>query len=80
MIESVAEFECLLNELNPVDNEFVVQADELLEQLPANIASHVYPVVFAFFEKHPEADCGAPGPLVHHIEHYYPNYVETLMQ
>jgi hypothetical protein len=80
MIESLAEFDRFLNALNPAADEFVLQIDELVEQLPESIAAEVYPAVFAFFEKHPDADCGAPGTLVHHVERYYPNYVDTLLQ
>jgi hypothetical protein len=40
--------------------------------------SEVFPYVFRFFEDHVGADLGTPGPLVHFIERFYPQYLEEL--
>ena len=66
--------------LDPYADEFVIQADELVSTLSPEIAESVFPAVFEFFEAAPDADCGAPGTLVHHVEHYYPNYVTELKE
>jgi len=42
-------------------------------------SSSVIPYIFAFFEAHPEADFGAPGPLVHFLE-TRPDYEEHLIE
>ncbi|HVU15531.1 MAG TPA: hypothetical protein VHD32_01300 [Candidatus Didemnitutus sp.] len=34
--------------------------------------------IFAFFERHPEADLGSPGPLVHLIESHVGKYEDLL--
>lgn len=38
----------------------------------------VIPAIFDFLERHPEADCGSPGPLVHFIERYPGKYESIL--
>jgi len=42
-------------------------------------SSSVIPHIFAFFEAHPEADFGAPGPLVHFLEKQ-PDYEKHLIK
>lgn len=37
------------------------------------------PVVFAFMERHPEVDFGAPGPFVHFLEEYAGRGYEELL-
>jgi hypothetical protein len=49
----------------------------LIEKDPDS--SSVIPHIFAFFEAHPKADFGAPGPLVHFLEKQ-PDYEEYLME
>ena len=66
--------------LDPYADEFVIQADELVEHLSPEIADSIYPAVFEFFEATPDADCGAPGTLVHHVEEFYPHYLPALKQ
>ncbi|RYD83679.1 MAG: hypothetical protein EOP84_07530 [Verrucomicrobiaceae bacterium] len=80
MITSADEFRDRLMRLDPYADEFVIHADELVAQLAPEIADSVFPAVFEFFEAAPDADCGAPGVLVHHIERYYPNYVSGLRE
>lgn len=80
MIESVAEFEKLLNDLNPTADEFVLQADDLIARLSPKISADVFLAVFTFFENHPDCDCGAPVTLVHHVEDFYPSYVDRLLE
>jgi hypothetical protein len=69
-----------LPDLDPSNDDFVLQTDELVANLAENIQDAIYDAILRFFERHPEADCGAPGTLVHHIESYYPNYVRSLRE
>jgi hypothetical protein len=80
MIAAVEEFETRLKRLDPDDNAFVLQGDELIGALAPSIADKVYLAILQFFERHPNADCGAPGTLVHHMEEFYPNYVDALIE
>lgn len=38
----------------------------------------VFTEAFSFFERNDAADLGAPGPLVHFLEQFYPAYVGQL--
>jgi hypothetical protein len=80
MIRSIADFERRLNELDPRDVAFVVHVDQLMVELSPSLNAAVYDAIFRFFERHTDADCGAPGTLVHHVERYYPNYVDALLE
>ncbi|MEM0896215.1 MAG: hypothetical protein AAGJ79_04950, partial [Verrucomicrobiota bacterium] len=80
MITSVEDFRERLIRLDPYADEFVIHADELVEGLSPDIADSVYPAILEFFEAAPDADCGAPGTLVHHVEGYYPNYLAGLKE
>lgn len=79
MIETTEEFEKRLILLDPNDDAFVIRADELIGDLSPSINDKVYEPIFRFFESHPHAACGAPGALVHHVEDYYPKYVDALI-
>jgi len=37
-----------------------------------------FAAAFRFFEEHSGADLGAPGPLVHLLERFYPDYLDFL--
>ena len=37
-------------------------------------------IIFAFLEVHPSNDAGAPGTLVHLVEHYDPQYRPFLLE
>ncbi|SKA85651.1 hypothetical protein SAMN02745166_01177 [Prosthecobacter debontii] len=78
MITNTDDFRNQLMRLDPYVDEFVLHVDQLVEQLAPEIADSVYPAIFEFFETAPDADCGAPGTLVHHVERYYPNYLPAL--
>lgn len=80
MIDTFTAFEQALHQLNPEDYDFVLRADELINDLSPGLASTIYPAILAFFEQHPDSDCGGPGTLVHHLEAYYPNYVSALIE
>ncbi|WP_458777150.1 hypothetical protein [Desulforhopalus sp. 52FAK] len=43
-------------------------------------AQDIIPEIFKFMEALSNADLGAPGPLVHFIERFYPNYDELLLE
>jgi|GEM_PF-7123358 len=80
MIATVEEFETRLNRLDPDDTSFVLRTDELISDLAPSIADKIYSAILRFFERHPNSDCGAPGTLVHHMEEFYPNYVDALIE
>lgn len=80
MIETTEEFENRLGALDPEDVAFIVHTDELIEDLSPFLSDKVYEPIFRFFEVHSHADCGAPGSLVHHVESFYPNYVNALLE
>lgn len=69
-----------LNSLDPLDDDFVLQVDEIVEQTPESVMRDAYTDIFRFFESHPEDHCGMPGTLVHVMEDYYPNYVSALIE
>lgn len=66
-------------QLDPRDEEFIVRVDALLESVPSDYHKDLIPTIFRFFEKYPFEDCGAPGTLVHLIEHFYPSYRSILL-
>jgi hypothetical protein len=78
MISTIEEFEQKLRGLDPDEVDFVLSVDALVEELSPAIAPLVYEPILRFFEAHPEADCGAPGTLLHHVEAFYPNYALAL--
>ena len=80
MIETIDEFSRRLEQLDPDDAGFAVETHDVIKELSPSVAENVYTAIFLYFEAHPEADCGSPGALVHHIEKYYPNYVDALIQ
>jgi hypothetical protein len=50
-------------------------ADETCIERPEEFFQHA----FRFFEEHSAAHLGMPGPLVHFLEQFYPQYVEELV-
>lgn len=79
MIESVAEFEERLREIDPGDDHFDYKIGCLLKELAPDLGGSIYPVVFAYFEANPEVYCGVPGGLTHLVERY-PNYIPALKE
>jgi len=79
-MSQVTEFETELLKLNPTDDEFPLQVDELVEAVPEELHESLIPSVFRFFEYYSLEECGMPGGLVHLIERYYPNYKQMLME
>lgn len=59
-------------ELESYLERVVVEAGEVPDP------DRVFPYVFRFFERYPDAELGMPGPLVHFVERYYPRYVDEL--
>ena len=55
---------------------YLEEAIESAEETDGSQA--LYAAIFGFIEEHPEADLGVPGPLVHFIEGFYPDYVDQL--
>jgi hypothetical protein len=76
---TASEFESRLLALDPQAVDFEVQADELLTQANLLESNDLLISIFKFFEAHPSEDAGAPGSLVHFVEHYYPSYKATLL-
>ncbi len=80
MIDSAELFFDRLNDLDFVDDAFVLHVDDLVEQTSPSVLENAYPFIFRFFELHPDDDCGLPGTLVHMMEDHYPNYVDKLVE
>lgn len=55
--------------------ETVLDGAEEIENVAA-----VFPHAFRFFEDHAGADLGMPGPLVHFLETFFPDYVDDLCE
>lgn len=70
----------MLNSLDPTDDEFVLQVDELVENTSDDVMRDAHGDIFRFFEAHPQDDCGMPGTLVHAMEDCFPNYVAALIE
>lgn len=76
---STREFEESIMSLDPTDDDFVLQVDNLVESVEEKNYEQLIPSIFRFFESHPLDDCGAPGTLVHLVENFYPNYKDSLL-
>ena len=51
----------------------------VLEESNAREGSDIlFRASFSFMEAHSEADLGAPGPLVHFLESFFPDYLDAL--
>lgn len=76
MNQTIADFIDRLGKLqpesaaNPVGELYDVV--EMIERMPD--APQAFPAIFNFLENHPNADHGAPGPLVHLIEKHRGTY------
>jgi hypothetical protein len=61
-----------LSRFTPADEgENVGRLHEILDQLQAlssDLRSPVIPAILGLIERHPEAELGSPGPLVHELE------------
>jgi hypothetical protein len=42
--------------------------------------SSVFPAIFRFFERNEGVEIGNPGPLVHFLEQFYPEYLKLLVE
>ena len=80
MISNIVTFAERLRSLDPTEDDFVRQADSLIEELDPGLGAAVAPAIFAYFEAHPKSDMGAPGTLVHYLEAFYPDYVGEMME
>lgn len=78
-MSQVEVFKTELMKLQPSDDEYPAQVDELLESIPEELHESLIPSIFHFFEAHPLEECGMPGGLVHLVEDYYPNYKQILI-
>jgi hypothetical protein len=78
-MDTVKLFELRLLELDPRDDSFPLEVDSLVSSVPSELHADLIGAIFRFFEKYPLEDCGAPGTLVHFVEHYYPAYKSVLL-
>ena len=66
-----------MGEDDPDTNEVLL--DNILDDLFKNEnANQVIPTLFELIEKYPEADLGAPGPIVHTLENFDGQYEDHL--
>jgi len=76
------EFETALERLDPEALDFVLRLDDVMEVFSAIVeAERPFSTVFRFMEKHPGADFGVPGPIVHTLERhggYEPALLESI--
>lgn len=77
-MNTIEAFAIDLNQLDPESYSFVLDIDQLLETTDPRIHQDLYRPIFDYFAQHATSSVGGPGPLVHHIETYYPNYRDTL--
>lgn len=70
----------IINKLKnaPEQDEYVSYLYDLLENCSINDPKQFFPYAFLFIEKHKYSDIGNPGPLVHFIEKFYPQYINDL--
>jgi len=60
-------------------DDYVQYLDTLLDGvIELDDPEAVFAEAFAFFERNGAADLGTPGPLVHFLERFYPDYVDQL--
>jgi hypothetical protein len=60
-------------------DDYVEYLDDVLDGVvELDDEDAVFTEAFSFFERNDAADLGAPGPLVHFLERFYPAYVEQL--
>ncbi len=78
MITDLNSLRAVLAEIDAYDDDIQGLSCDLLEQFNPSLGAAVCPVLFAFFEAHPGADVGTPGPFIHHIESFYPDYLPEL--
>lgn len=81
-METVIEEFCrTLSSLDSKDDDLVnklYDATDLLDGVQD--ISKAFGSIFGFIEKSPTSDFGVPGPLVHLLEGYFPNYVPRLIE
>ncbi len=85
MDRSAEQFVALLSSLAQKVDEDIYLVDELYDAVDlldsSDTVREVFPAIFEFFEQHPAAELGEPGPLVHLIEESYPGgYEEQLLE
>ncbi len=81
MKEKVTQFCEALFRLDAKSDDFVGHLYDVASLLDGvSGISDAFDPIFSFIESHPRADFGSPGPLVHLLEKYYPNYEPRLVQ
>ena len=62
-------------------DDFAYESEEIMEQIEAEGAgSEMIPALLGIMERHPLDDFGMPGPMVHFIERFHPDYVPQLFE
>jgi hypothetical protein len=65
----MTELASALDRLDPESPEFRFELKDVMAAVAASADRDLsFSLIFAFMEKHPEADFGAPGPIVHTLE------------
>ena len=78
MITDLNALRAALAEIEAFDDDIQGLSYDLLDQIDPSLGAAVCPEFFAFFEAYPGADVGTPGPFIHHIETFYPDYLSEL--
>jgi hypothetical protein len=78
MITDLSSLRAALAEIDAFDDDIQGLSYDLLDQIDPSLGAAVCPEFFAFFEEYPGADVGTPGPFIHHIETFYPDYLPEL--
>ena len=78
MITDLSSLRAALAEIDAFDDDIQGLSYDFLDQIDPSLGAAVCPEFFAFFEEYPGADVGAPGPFIHRIETFYPDYPPEL--
>lgn len=76
MSPAIASFISSLRAYNPTEDDSPISTlYPLVEPIQEDVAAfEAFSEIFAFFERYPDADLGAPGPLVHLVEGHIGKY------
>lgn len=81
MESNIEKFCTELASLNVSTDDLILQLYNLTDMIDnEKDISQTYESIFYFIENNPDADIGSPGPLIHLIEKFYPEYLPRLIQ
>lgn len=62
-------------------DDFEAESEEIIDQLQeAGAGDEIIPLLLQIIERHPTADFGMPGAMVHFMEAFDPEYEEYLIE